>query len=151
MDVKVTKSLLMTALITGSVMLGSGAAFAAESVGEFELDPMIVTAQRSAHNDLETPKSVDVITQKEMIESGATQVYDALKLKTGLTAYGYGTNGQAWGGMTPKVLIRGNDKGTLVMIDGAPINMNNCYYVSTLPVEAVERVGISQQIVSALT
>ena len=142
MNVKVTKSLLMTALITGSVMLGSGAAFAAESVGEFELDPMIVTAQRSVHNDLETPKSVDVITQKEMIESGATQVYDALKLKTGLTAYGYGTNGQAWGGMTPKVLIRGNDKGTLVMIDGAPINMNNCYYVSTLPVEAVERVEI---------
>ena len=38
MEVKVTKSLLMTALITGSVMLGSGAAFAAESVGEFDLE-----------------------------------------------------------------------------------------------------------------
>ena len=47
MDVKVTKSLLMTALITGSVMFGSGAAFAAESVGEFELDPMVVTDRKS--------------------------------------------------------------------------------------------------------
>ena len=51
MDVKVTKSLLMTALITGSVMFGSGAAFAAESVGEFELDPMVVTAQRMEKRD----------------------------------------------------------------------------------------------------
>ena len=52
MDVKVTKSLLMTALITGSVMFGSGAAFAAESVGEFELDTIIVTATRTNHVSL---------------------------------------------------------------------------------------------------
>ena len=46
------------------------------------------------------------------------------------------------GGMSAKILIRGNDKGTLVMIDGAPINMNNVYFLNTLPVEAVERIEI---------
>ena len=66
MDVKVTKSLLMTALITGSVMFGSGAAFAAESVGEFELDPMVVTAQRMETRDLDTPATTTIITAKDI-------------------------------------------------------------------------------------
>ena len=35
MDVKVTKSLLMTALLTGSVLWGGTNVFAAESVCEF--------------------------------------------------------------------------------------------------------------------
>ena len=52
MDVKVTKSLLMTALITGSVLWGGTNVFAAESVGEFELDPMVVTAQRMETRDV---------------------------------------------------------------------------------------------------
>ena len=66
MDVKVTKSLLMTALITGSVLWGGTNAFAAESVGEFELDPMVVTAQRMETRDLDTPAAVSVVSKEEM-------------------------------------------------------------------------------------
>ena len=103
---------------------------------------MIVTAQRTERDELTTPASVMVLTNKDLVESGATSVYDALKLTSGITAYGFGANGQAWGGMAGKVLIRGNDKGTLVMVDGAPINMNNVYYLNTLPVEAIEKVEV---------
>ena len=53
MDGKVTKSLLMTALITGSVMWGGVAAFAEENVGEFDLDTIIVTATRTEKRDLD--------------------------------------------------------------------------------------------------
>ena len=38
--------------------------------------------------------------------------------------------------------MRGADKGTVVMIDGAPINMNETYFLDTFPVESIERVEI---------
>ena len=62
MDVKVTKSLLMTALITGSVLWGGTNAFAAESVGEFELDQIVVTATRTEKRDVDVPASTVIIT-----------------------------------------------------------------------------------------
>ena len=136
-----SKGLLMTALITGSVIWGGTNVFA-EELQEYSLDQMVVTAQRTQKDDVDTPASVKVITEKELTQSGATNLYDGLKLANGITSYGYGANGQAWGGMSAKILIRGNDKGTLVMIDGAPINMNNVYFLNTLPVEAVERIEI---------
>ena len=136
-----SKGMLMTALITGTVLCSSAATFA-EELQEYTLDQMVVTAQRTEKDDVDTPASVKVITEKELTQSGATNLYDGLKLANGITSYGYGANGQAWGGMSAKILIRGNDKGTLVMIDGAPINMNNVYFLNTLPVEAVERIEI---------
>ena len=136
-----SKGMLMTALVTGTVLCSSAAAFA-EELQEYSLDQMVVTAQRTEKDDVDTPASVKVITEKELTQSGATNLYDGLKLANGITSYGYGANGQAWGGMSAKILIRGNDKGTLVMIDGAPINMNNVYFLNTLPVEAAERIEI---------
>ena len=81
MDVKVTKSLLMTALITGSVMLGSGAAFAAESVGEFSLDQIVVTATRTEKRNVDVPASTTVLTSKDLKNTGAQNLQVAfLKL-----------------------------------------------------------------------
>ena len=78
MDVKVTKSLLMTALITGSVLWGGTNAFAAESVGEFELDPMVVTATRTEKRDVDVPASTTVINSKEIKRAGYKNVFDVI-------------------------------------------------------------------------
>ena len=67
MDVKVTKSLLMTALITGSVLWGGTNVFAAESVGEFSLDTIIVTATRTEKHDLDIAAETQVITRQKRI------------------------------------------------------------------------------------
>ena len=79
MDVKVAKSLLMTALITGSVLWEGTAAFAEESVGEFELDPMVVTAQRMEKRDLDTPAAVDVISREQVERTGGASAYEVLR------------------------------------------------------------------------
>lgn len=137
-----SKGLLITVLILGMMQ---GTVVQAEEVDElqgFTLDQIVVTAQRMEKTDLETPASVRVLSHKEILESGATQVHEALKFVVGITEYGFGPNGQAWGGMSGKALIRGNDKGTLVMIDGAPMTTNNVYYLNVLPVESVERIEI---------
>ena len=74
-----SKGMLMTALITGTVLCSSAAAFA-EELQEYTLDQMVVTAQRTEKDDVDTPASVKVITEKELTQSGATNLYDGLKL-----------------------------------------------------------------------
>ena len=89
---KMKKGLLMTALITGTLMCAATSAFA-EELQEYTLDQMVVTAQRTQKDDVDTPASVKVITEKELTQSGATNLYDGLKLANGITSYGYGANG----------------------------------------------------------
>lgn len=142
MDVKVTKSLLMTALITGSVLLGGTNVFAAESVGEFELDPIVVTAQRTEARDLDTPAAVSVITAKDIENSGAKTAYEIIERQVGFTNNAYGPGGREFGGSSSRTVLRGLDKGTLVMVNGAPINMLNYNSMEGIPAAAIEKIEI---------
>ena len=142
MDVKVTKSLLMTALITGSVLWGDASAFAEESVGEFALDPMVVTAQRMETRDLDTPATTTIITAKDIKDKGYTSVFDALEQSIGVTSYSYSPSGDDLGGSQSRFYIRGFDKGTLVLVNGAPINIMNYSSTEGIPLEAVEKIEI---------
>ena len=74
---KMTKAMLMTALILGSVQWG-GTTVHAEELHEFTLDPMIVTAQGFEPKDLDTPASVEVFDEKDIEESGANNAFDVL-------------------------------------------------------------------------
>ena len=142
MDVKVTKSLLMTALITGSVMFGSGAAFAAESVGEFELDPMVVTAQRMEKRDLDTPAAVDVISREQVERTGGASAYEVLRQSIGVSVTSQGPNGVSYGSMTSDATIRGVDRGTLVLLDGMPLNQDGKYNLEDIPSDVIEKIEI---------
>ena len=151
MDVKVTKSLLMTALITGSVLWGGTNAFAAESVGEFELDPMVVTAQRMETRDLDTPATTTIITAKDIKDKGYTSVFDALEQSIGVTSYSYSPSGDDLGGSQSRFYIRGFDKGTLVLVNGAPINIMNYSSTEGIPLEAVEKIEIIKSVIEIHT
>ena len=142
MDVKVTKSLLMTALLTGSVLWGGTNVFAAESVGEFELDPMVVTAQRMETRDLDTPASVSVITEKDIQNTGAKTVFDALSFTTGITNFSYGPGGLDYGAMDSRVNLRGFERGALILVNGAPINLNSKNSLDGIMADNVERIEI---------
>ncbi|MDY4920125.1 MAG: TonB-dependent receptor plug domain-containing protein, partial [Phascolarctobacterium sp.] len=107
MDKKFTKSILMTALITGSVIWGGTTVFAEENVGEFTLDPMVVTAQRMETRDLDTPASVSVITAKDIEKTGATTVMEAMRRVSGVTDYSYGPGGDDLGSSYSRVFLRG--------------------------------------------
>ncbi len=108
----------------------------------YELDPVVVTAKRDETRLIETPATVSVVTKEELDKSGAPNLYEAMRLVTGVSSYSYGTGGQSWGAMNSKINIRGVQKGTVVMVDGAPINLNETYFLETLPMDAIERVEI---------
>ena len=136
-----SKGLLMTALITGSVMWGGTNVFA-EELQEYTLDQMVVTATRTEARELEVPAAVSVINAKEIENSGAKTAYEVIERQVGFTNNAYGPGGREFGGSSTRTVLRGLDKGTLVMVNGAPINMMNYNSMEGIPVEAIEKIEI---------
>lgn len=136
-----SKGLLMTALITGSVIWGGTNVFA-EELQEYSLDPMVITAQRMETKDLKTPAAVEVVTKEKIENSGAGSAYDVLQNALGVMSSAQGPNGAAMGSMTSKIIIRGVDKGTLVMVDGVPMNQDGKYNLEDIPSDMIEKIEI---------
>ncbi|MBQ8417258.1 MAG: TonB-dependent receptor [Phascolarctobacterium sp.] len=140
---KMTKAMLMTALILGSVQWGGTAVHASETtLQEFTLDPMIVTASRMEKMDLDTAAAVEVIDNERIEKSGAGNAFEVLRGALGIFASSQGPNGVALGSMTSKIDIRGVDKGTLVMLDGMPLNQDGKYNLEDIPTDIIEKIEI---------
>lgn len=136
---KELKYLVLTGM-TMAALWGNAGAQAADSV--YELNPVIVTAQRSASEDLKTPAAVEVLTADELQKTGATSMQEALKFSTGIITHAQGPRNISQGTMTSKVVIRGVEKGTLVLVDGVPMNQGGRYNLEDIPVDSVDRVEV---------
>lgn len=114
----------------------------AEENAEFSLDRVVVTALRAETKDLDTPANVTVKTGEELKSTGATTVIDALQFIEGINVYSQNPYGQSAGRMSSELVIRGAKKGTLVMVNGAPMNMNGLFQLDNILLENVERVEV---------
>lgn len=132
-------------MIYSVIMLGiscsSMPALAAEQ-DEFSFDQVIVTAQRYEKRDVDVAASTEILTEKDLQNTGASNLYDALKFSTGIEMQQYGTAGASMGNMYSKVVIRGVANGTLVLMNGVPLNIRATYDLTDIPVENIERVEI---------
>lgn len=150
MKTKMSKSLLMTALICGTivpVMCGGASVYAEkakadDALNTFTLEPMVITATRTEKRDVDVPASTEVLTHDEIVERGATNAMDALNYVNGVEINRYFPGGAAMTTMTPDINIRGYGEGTLVMVNGNPINLNNVYNIDAIPVEIIERIEV---------
>ena len=145
------KGMLMAALICGTiapVLWGGASVYAteAEAIDEalsaFELNPMVITAQRTETKELDTPASVSVVTKKDIEKTGATTALEALRRVPGITDYSYGPYGDDVGSSYSRIYLRGFDKGALVLVNGAPININNYASPNAIPIESIEKIEV---------
>ncbi|PCH61012.1 MAG: TonB-dependent vitamin B12 receptor [Gammaproteobacteria bacterium] len=118
------------------LLLGCHSAFATE----LELDPVIVTATRTAQTADETLAAVTVITRKDIERLQAQSVQDVLR---GLPGVNITNNGGA--GRTTSVFLRGAESDhVLVLVDG--IRVGSATLGTTafqhIPVEQIERIEI---------
>ncbi len=132
----------MIMAIVGIGLLGGTALAAENEIVEYELDPMMVTAQRVEKSDLDTPAAVEVLTNKKLVATGAINLQEALKFATGISYQAQGPKGISQGTMNSKIVIRGVEKGTLVLIDGVPLNQSGHYNLDNIPIELVDKVEI---------
>ena len=129
--------------IACAVFTGAAACACGVSAAEvYELNPVLVTAQRSMTKDMETPAAIEVLHADDLQKTGATSVQEALKFSTGIITHGQGPRNISQGTMTSKAVIRGVEKGTLVLIDGVPINQGGRYNLEDIPVESIDRVEV---------
>ena len=142
MDKSFSKSLLMTALITGTVLWGGNSVFAQENEQEFTLDPMVITATRTEKRDVDVPASTTILSNQDLKNTGAQNLQVALGRVPGLVYKTFAPGGGAMGTMANEIAIRGVSNGTLVMLNGTPMNLRGKYYLDAIPVENVERVEI---------
>lgn len=130
-------------LLTGCCLAAPATEIVAqEEQPEFSLETVNVTALRYKTTDLETPADITVYTKEQLKITGANTLVDALKFTNGMMYQSMGPYGQSNGSMTSKLAIRGVEKGTLVLLNGIPINLNGYYYLDQIQLDQVERVEI---------
>ena len=151
------KGMLMVALICGTivpVLFGGASAYAAEAEEEtlatFELNPMVITSQRTEVSDLDTPAATSVISAADIERSGAKTAYEIIERQVGITNNAYGPGGREFGGSSSRIVLRGLDKGTLVLVNGAPYNLMNYNSTEGIPAAAIEKVEVVRGAQAAL-
>lgn len=128
--------------IACAVFTGAACVSGVSAAEVYELNPVLVTAQRSVTKDMETPAAIEVLHADDLQKTGATSVQEALKFSTGIITHAQGPRNISQGTMTSKAVIRGVEKGTLVLIDGVPINQGGRYNLEDIPVESIDRVEV---------
>ena len=121
---------------------GGTGCVAAEKLNTFTMDEYVVTASRYAKADLDIAADTDVITSERIEAIGATNVQQVLQTVPGLVYQSKGPGGASLGSMTSKISMRGVEKGTLVLLNGTPINYRGLYNLENIPVETIERIEI---------
>lgn len=109
-----------------------------------------VTANRIALLNLDTPAAMDVITDKDIMNSGAKNAFDAVNMVPGITSFSYGASGLEYGAMDSRVNLRGLERGSLILVNGVPMNLNGKGGLSSIPTGSIARIEVLKGAASAL-
>lgn len=133
---------LAALLLMSAVGMADSVQASENDMQNFSLDPVVVTATRYEKKDVEVAAATEVFDEKRLKETGASNLYEALGHATGIELQDYGPGGSSMGNMASKVVIRGNNNGTLVLLNGIPLNIRGTYDLNDIPLENIERVEI---------
>ena len=125
---KRSKWLISTILLT---LTAAGQVSAADV---YELNPVVVTAQRKEKAEINTPVTETIVTEEKIREAGYKNAFDIIESQVGVASTGYGDGGQDFGFSAGRTVVRGYDRGTLVMVDGIPLNLKNYNSLDGIPV-----------------
>ena len=142
------RTLAVLAAFAGASFVGT--AYAAEQTETHALTDTVVTAQRREKRDLDTPATTTIITAKEIEKAGYRNVFEAIDQQVGSTSTSYGEAGQDFGFAAGRITLRGYDRGTLVMVNGVPMNLKNYPSTENIPANMVERIEIVKGAASTL-
>ena len=144
MKKEISKSVLMTALITGLCIGGVQSAFAADDLNTFALDEYVVTATRTLKQLQEVPASVSVVTAKDIEERNVNSVQEALQNLPGVY-------------MNPtaqsSIQMRGfGGTDILILVDGQQMNTtyDGTANLNSINVENIERIEVLRGAASSI-
>lgn len=115
-----------------------------------EVHNVNVTANRMELLDLDTPASLNVITSQDIKNSGAKNAFDAVNMVPGITSFSYGASGLEFGAMDSRINIRGLERGSLILVNSMPMNLNGKGGLSSVPVESIDHIEVLKGAASTL-
>lgn len=114
----------------------------AEEGTVYTLNPITVTATRTEKRDIDVPANVEVVTAQKIEEAGYKNAFDAIQSQVGVESTGYGDAGQDFGLSSGRTIVRGYDRGTLVMVNGIPMNLKNYNSLAGIPKDMIEKIEV---------
>lgn len=114
---KMTKAMLMTALICGTMYCGTEPVHANE-LDTFALDEYVVTATRTETKLVDTPANITIVGADEIESRHYTNVAEVLKDVPGATVSDNGN------GTSEKCVYLNGDERVLVLVDGRRVNFD---------------------------
>ena len=114
---KMSKGMLMTALICGAVYLGGSPVYASE-LQEFSLDEYVVTAARTETKLVDTPANISVVDAQTIEERHYQDVSEVLKDVPGANVLDSGA-----GAFEKKIMLNGDER-VLILVDGRRMNFD---------------------------
>lgn len=133
---------LLSALVFAGISWGGYGIASAAGEAVYELNPVVVTATRTEKMDVDVPANVTVVTAKKIEEAGYKNAFDAIQSQVGVESTGYGDAGQDFGFSSGRTVVRGYDRGTLVMVNGIPMNLKNYNSLAGIPKDMIEKIEI---------
>lgn len=101
-----------------AALLVNGGAMAAST---YQLDPVVVTANRVEQKAFDAPANISVVTAKEIQDRHYSDLGDVLKNIPGVNVQNYGVSGENYS--ANRIYINGS-KGIVFMVDGMRVNVN---------------------------
>jgi len=139
---KMSKGMLMTALICGAVYLGVSPVYASE-LQEFSLDEYVVTAARTETKLVDTPVNISVVDAQTIEERHYQDVSEVLKDVPGASVLDNGN------GVNEKKISINGDERVLILVDGRRLNFDmgtmtrSGYDMNMLPdIDLIERIEV---------
>ena len=129
---------------------GAAAPAASDAMAEYALDDVIVTASRTEKREVDTPAATEIVTAADMERLGAANSYEAMERLPGFNSLSWGDSGQEFGLSASRTIVRGLDKGTLAMVNGASVNLLNYNSTNNILPEAIQRIEVVKGASSAL-
>lgn len=149
---RVLLSLLMVSggALTPLTSAAAAAPAAGDTLAEYSLDDVIVTASRTEKREVDTPAATEIVTAADMERIGAANSYEAMERLPGFNSLSWGESGQEFGLSASRTIVRGLDKGTLAMVNGASVNLLNYNSTNNILPEAIQRIEVVKGASSAL-
>lgn len=129
------------AILTACGVLSNCYTVLASEPVEFDLEPIIVSATRTEKKDLDIPSYTKIITSEDIEKKGNVDLTDILDNEISINTTAHMRD---YGDITPansRFHIRGLDKGTLVLVNGAPVGFSN-FNAALIPASAIEKIEV---------
>ena len=111
-----------------------------------ETREVVVTANRYQTRELDAPAAMEILTSEDLEATGGRNIADALRYSQGITYSTYGPGSSSMSSMTSKAVIRGVDSGTLVLINGIPLNLRGLYNLEDIPIDLWNELRLSEAV-----